>query len=155
MTRLQMKKCNMILTERCKNIALSSGKTDKYVYFTCKETLPAGPSQIINILSLLIFLQKKLLQNQTEKQIEALKALKFYNKTEFKEMEIAFPKNQLNDLIINKLKKIMQLQNNIKIRPSRNVQQREENVTFCFLRNINKGNLPLEDAEEEQTQLAN
>ena len=70
-------------------------------------------------------------------------------------MEIAFPKNQLNDLIINKLKKIMQLQNNIKIRPSRNVQQREENTTFCFLRNINKGNLPLEDAEEEQTQLAN
>ena len=70
-------------------------------------------------------------------------------------MEIAFPKNQLNDLIINKLKKIMQLQNNIKIRTSRNVQQREENVTFCFLRNINKGNLPLEDAEEEQTQLAN
>ena len=79
------------------------------------------------------------MQNQTEKQIEALKALKFYNKTEFKEMEIAFPKNQLNDLIINKLKKIMQLQNNIKIRPSRNVQKREENVTFCFLRNINKG----------------
>ena len=70
-------------------------------------------------------------------------------------MEIAFPKNQLNDLIINKLKKIMQLQNNIKIRPSRNVQKREEKVTFCFLRNINKGNLPLEDAEEEQTQLAN
>ena len=48
----------------------------------------------------------------------------------------------------------MQLQNNIKIRPSRNVQKREEKVTFCFLRNINKGNLPLEDAEEEQTQLA-
>ena len=95
------------------------------------------------------------MQNQTEKQIEALKALKFYDKIEFKEMEIAFPKNQLNDLIINKLKKIMQLQNNIKIRTSRNVQQREENVTFCFLRNINKGNLPLEDAEEEQTQLAN
>ena len=49
----------------------------------------------------------------------------------------------------------MQLQNNIKIRPSRNVQKKEEKDTFCFLRNINKGNLPLEDAEEEQTQLAN
>ena len=70
-------------------------------------------------------------------------------------MEITFPKNQLNDLIINKLKKIMQLQNNVKIRPSRNVQQKEENVTFCFLRYLNKVNLPLENAEEEQTQLAN
>ena len=33
--------------EAAKISALSSGKTDKYVYFTCKETLPAGPSQII------------------------------------------------------------------------------------------------------------
>ena len=33
--------------EAAKISALSSGKSDKYVYFTCKETLPAGPSQII------------------------------------------------------------------------------------------------------------
>ena len=34
--------------EAAKISALSSDKTDKYVYFTCKEeTLPPGPSQII------------------------------------------------------------------------------------------------------------
>ena len=39
------------------------------------------------------------------------------------EIENIFPQNKLNDLIIEKLKEIVQLQNNIKLD---NIQQRQE-----------------------------
>ena len=55
-------------------------------------------------------------EKRTEKHVDALKSLKICNKTdELKQIDVIFPNNQLNDLIINKLKEIMQLQNNIKL----------------------------------------
>ena len=44
-------------------------------------------------------------EKQTEKQVDALKSLNLPNKIdELKQVEITFPKNQLNDLMINQKK---------------------------------------------------
>ena len=57
---------------------------------------------------------EKALEKQTKKQVRALKSLSLSNKiNELKKIEGVFPKYQLNDLIIDKLKEIIQLQNNI------------------------------------------
>ena len=54
-----------------------------------------------------------------KKQIKKVDALKFINLSnkihELKQIESIFLKKQLNDLIIDKLKEIMQLQSNIKL----------------------------------------
>ena len=50
------------------------------------------------------------MEEQTKKQVDALKDLNFSNKiSELKQIESIFPKNQLNDLIIGKLQGIKQL----------------------------------------------
>ena len=53
---------------------------------------------------------------QTKKQIHILKSLNLSTKMDKlnKQIESIFPKQQLNDLIIDKLKEVKQLQNNIK-----------------------------------------
>ena len=73
-----------------------------------------------------------------------------------------FQKNQLNDLIINKLKEIMQLQNNIKLDDLEYATKRRKNynfsrysLTIVFLKDIHEINLSLEYADEEKIQLAN
>ena len=65
-----------------------------------------------------------------------------------------FPKNQLNDLIIDKLKPIMQLQSNIKLDDLEYATKRGKRYNFSrcslpivFLRDIQGGNLSLEDAD--------
>ena len=47
MIRLEMKKYNMILTEKQKISALSSGKIDKYEYLTGEETLSSNQRLIL------------------------------------------------------------------------------------------------------------
>ena len=55
------------------------------------------------------------LEKQTEKQVGALKSQDFFNKKdELKQFKAVFPKNMLNDLIINNLKEIIKLQDIIK-----------------------------------------
>ena len=67
-------------------------------------------------LSLLILLYEKLWKNETKKQVDALGSLNLPNKIDkLKQTEIIFPQNQSNDLIIDKLKEIKQLQDNIKL----------------------------------------
>ena len=57
----------------------------------------------------------KTLEKQTEKEVDALKSLNLSSKTnELKEIDGTFSKNLLNDLIIYKLKEIIQLQDIIK-----------------------------------------
>ena len=57
----------------------------------------------------------KAFKNQTEKQVGGLKSLDLSKKKhELKQTEGIFPKNMLNDLIINKLKEIIKLQDIIK-----------------------------------------
>ena len=65
-------------------------------------------------------------------------------------------------MIIDKLREIMQLQNNIKLDDLEYTAKREKHYNFCkyslsivFLRDIHEGNLSLEDADKEQSQLVN
>ena len=47
MIGLEMKNCNMILTEKQQISTLSSGKIDKYEYLTGKEILPPDQRRVI------------------------------------------------------------------------------------------------------------
>ena len=54
---------------------------------------------------------RKVLEKQTKKQIDASKSSNLCNKIgEWKQTESIFPRNQLNDLIIDNLKDIKELQ---------------------------------------------
>ena len=102
--------------EAAKISALSSGKIDEYEYLTCEEILPPVQSQIIEHAKFTYFPLGKAFEKQTNKQADALKSLNLSHKIgELKQIEIVFPKNQLNDFIIDKLKEIIQLQDNIKV----------------------------------------
>ena len=50
--------------EAAKISAISSGKIDKYKYLTGEEILPSNQQQMIQQVSLLIFLLVKLLKNK-------------------------------------------------------------------------------------------
>ena len=47
MIKLKIKNYNAILTEKQQKYQLSSGKIDKYEYFTSEEILPSNQRQII------------------------------------------------------------------------------------------------------------
>ena len=101
--------------EAAKISALSSGNIDKYEYLTSEEVLPSGPSQIIQQAKFPYSPLGKAFEKQTGKQVDALISLNVPNKIEFRQTEIIFTENHLRDFIIDKLKEIMQLQNNIKL----------------------------------------
>ena len=124
--------------EAAKNILLSSGKIYEQEYFTGEEILTPYQSRVIEQLSLLIPLQQKLQKNKrrTKKRFGALK-----------QIESIFPKKQLNDLIIDKLKEIMKLQNNIKLGNLKYTTKSRKSYNFSryslpivFIKDINKGN---------------
>ena len=71
---------------------------------------------------------------------------------ELKQIESIFPKSQFNDLIIDKLKEIMWLQNNIKLDDLEYTTKRGKRYNFSryflpiiCLRDIPEGNLSLSD----------
>ena len=91
--------------------ALSSGEIDKYVYLTGEEILPLIKKQIIEQAMFIYFPLGKALEKQTQKQIHALKSVKRSNRTnELKQIQGISPKYLLNDLVVYKLKEIVQLQ---------------------------------------------
>ena len=56
------------------------------------------------------------MEKQTKKQVGALKSSKISSKTdELKQIENTFSQNQIIDLILDRLKEIRQLQNDIKL----------------------------------------
>ena len=80
-----MKKCNKILTEAAKISALSSGKIEKYEYFTGEEILPFNQRQIIERAQFAY----SPLRKAFEKQVNAIKSLDISNKKdELKQIEI-------------------------------------------------------------------
>ena len=84
---------------------LSSGKMDKYEYLTGEEILPSNQSRIIELAKFAYSPQGKALEKQTNKQGDALKSLKLFNRVdELNQIKSIFLENQLNDLIIDKLK---------------------------------------------------
>ena len=96
------------------SFALSSGKIDKYKYFTGEKILPSNRRQIIEKVKFTYSPLANVLEKQTEKQVDAIKSLHFSNKTSELDQLKRFPQNQLNYLIIDKLKQINQLQSIIK-----------------------------------------
>ena len=83
MIRLEMRNYNMILIEAAKISALSSSKVRKYEYLTGEDILPSNQQQIIeqakftySPLGKAFEKQIKTIEDQGEKQIDALKDLK-------------------------------------------------------------------------------
>ena len=76
--------------------ALSLDKIDKYEYLTGEEILPSNQRQIIEQANFAYFPLGKALKKQTEKQVDALKALNPSNRTnELKQIEDMFQKTCL------------------------------------------------------------
>ena len=97
--------------EAAKISALSSGKIDKYEYLTGEEILPSNQQQIIeqakftySPLGKAFEKQIKTIEDQGQKQVEALNTLKSNNQLT---IEDVIPKNALNnDEAIKELHKI-------------------------------------------------
>ena len=92
--------------EAAKISALSSGKFDIYEYLTSEEILPSNQSQMIKQAKFTYSPLRKAPEKHSKKQIHVLKALNFSNEIdELKQIESVFPQNQLDGLLIYKLKK--------------------------------------------------
>ena len=105
--------------EAAKISALSSGKLDKYEYLTGEEILPSNQQQIIeqakfnySPLGKALEKQVKTIKDQGEKQVVALESLKDPNKklTSIKDF---IPTKNLNPEIINKIKRIEEIEKNV------------------------------------------
>ena len=85
--KLEMKNYNDINREAAKISALLSGKIDKYEYLTGKEILPSNQQQTIeqakftySSLGKAFEKQTKAIEDQGEKQVNALKSLESSDK---------------------------------------------------------------------------
>ena len=112
MIRLEVKTYNIILTEKQQKYLHYHYK---YEYLTDEEILPSDQGKTLEQDILTYSPLGKPLEKQ-KKEVGAL-SLKVSNKiNEIREIEIIFPQNQLNDLIIEELKEIKQLKlRNIKL----------------------------------------
>ena len=97
---------------------------------------------------------------QTGSRFESLNLPNKIN--ELKQIENVFLKNQVNDLIIDIVKEIVPLQNNIRLDDLEYTTKRGKRYDFSryplpivFLRDIPKGNLSIKNADKEQIQIAN
>ena len=102
--------------EAAKISARSSGKIDKYDYLTGEEILPSNQQQIIEQAIFTYSPLGKAFEKQTKEQVKAIKGLNISDKVnKLKQIENMFPKDVINDLTVNKLKKNVDLQNRIKL----------------------------------------
>ena len=102
--------------EAAKVSALSSGKLDKYEYFTGEEILPSNQQQIIqqakfnySPLGKALEKQRKTTEDQGEKQVDALK-------TSYKKLPSIkdfVPTEKFNLEIINEIKRIEEIEKNV------------------------------------------
>ena len=102
--------------EAAKISALSSGKLDKYEYFTGEEILPSNQQQIIqqakfnySPLGKALEKQRKTIEYQGEKQADALK-------TSYKKLPTIkdfVPTEKFNLEIINEIKRIEEIEKNV------------------------------------------
>ena len=98
--------------EAAKISALSSGKLDKYEYLTGEEILPSNQRQIIeqakftySPLRKAFKKQTKTIEDQGKKQVDALTALKPFDK-KLPSIQDFIPIENLNPEIINEIKRI-------------------------------------------------
>ena len=102
--------------EAAKISALSSGKIDKYEYLTGEEILPSNQQQIIqqakfnySPLGKALEKQRKTIEDQGEKQIDALK-------TSYKKLPSIkdfVPTEKFNLEIVNEIKRIEEIEKNV------------------------------------------
>ena len=99
----------------------------------------------------------KSFEKQTKEQVKAIKYLNISHKAnELKQIENIFPKDVINDLIINKLKKIIELQNNIELDKLnyKNYNFNKLSLPTIFLRDIHTKDLTMKkNADIEQSNL--
>ena len=89
---------------------------DKHEYLTGEEILPSITKQIIDQAKFTYSALGKAFKEQTKEQVKLIKNLSMSDKTnELKQIEGIFPQNVLNDLISNKLEKIIELQNSTEL----------------------------------------
>ena len=70
------------------------------------------------------------LEKPTEKKVGPLRSLSFSDKTdELEQIDNNFPQNLVNGLILDRLKKIEQLQDNVKLK-NWIIKQKAKNVIF-------------------------
>ena len=96
--------------EAAKISALSSGKIDKFEYLTDEEILPSDQRRVIeqakftySPLGKAIEIQIKRIEDQGEKQIEALKALKLDVNQDLESIEGLFPREMRNIVVKNEM----------------------------------------------------
>ena len=101
--------------EAAKISALSSGKIDKYEYLTGEEILPSNQQQIIqqakfnySPLGKALEKQRKTIEDQGEKQVDALKASK-----KLPSIKDFVPTEQFNLEIINEIERIEEIEKNV------------------------------------------
>ena len=99
--------------------ALSSGKLDKYEYFTGEEILPSNQQQIIqqakftySPLGKAFEKQTKTIEDQGEKQVVALESLRAPDK-KLPPIKDFIPIENLNPEIINEIKRIEEIEKNV------------------------------------------
>ena len=139
---------------------MSPGKNDKYEYLTGEEILLSNQRQIIGQAKFAYSPLGKAFEKQTE--TGALKSLKPSNKKdELKQIEGIFPQNLMNDLIRDKFKEIVNLQDIIKTdelhykSKSRKVYNFSVySLYFAFLRDVHEGYLSFQYVDDEQSNFA-
>ena len=94
--------------EAAKISALSSRKINKSEHLTDKEMLPYNRSQMIEQAKFTYSPLRKALKKQTRTKLQSSSLSN--KKYELNQIESIFPKNQVNDLITDKLKEIKQLE---------------------------------------------
>ena len=101
--------------EAAKISALSSGKIDKYEYLTGEEILPSNQQQIIqqakfnySPLGKALEKQRKTVEDQGEKQVDALKASK-----KLPSIKDFVPTEKFNPEIIAEIKRIEEIEKNV------------------------------------------
>ena len=105
--------------EAAKISTLSSGKLDKYEYLTGEEILPSNQRQIIqqakftySPLGKALEKQRKTIEDQGEKQVDALESLKDSDK-KLPSIKDFIPMENLNPEILNEIKRIEEIEEKV------------------------------------------
>ena len=115
--------------EGAKILALSSGKIDKYEYLTGEEILSSDQRRVIeqakftySPLGKALEKQRKTIEDQRIKQVQALKALKSEANQELESIEGIFPKNMRTNEIKNEIDEIRKWKKKIN-KKTQNIKQ--------------------------------
>ena len=152
--------------EAAKISALSSGKLQKYEYLTAEDILPSNQQQIIeqtkstySPLGKAFDKQIKTIEDQGNKQVDALNTLKSDNKLEIKDKDTIPETSFANDESRKELNKIKEMEETIDSKKlvyktdKHTYDFRKSNTIRTFGKDIYNGKTTLEEADESQSDL--